>query len=380
MLSRLLVPVILLVPVLAFAASSNLYFSDDFSGKKSFYVGTLDNRVFRYDAGQYEIDTTAAETYGQSVLLGDLSDYSVRVRGQMTKAGSTNSGFGITVNYRAREKGSPDFLLFLAYNEGYYTLLRYNGGKTTVLIAPSKTRLFKPGEAVDLRADNSGGQMTFYIGGVESATWRETELTSGGFGMFCSPGSVARFDDFQVYADAGGGFTDSFEGQHVLYQGNWGEVGYKYNAGRYIIDTAKTGFNGLSPYPQPALNLEFSADVERTGGRDTGSAGIYIRDHEAADYSFNQYRFLVSGGWYAVERSVGDRPMALAQWTESSAVNKRGVNRLKVRAQGNDLIFYVNEQEVYRARDEQPVSGAFGFFASSGITAAFDNVRFTPLP
>jgi hypothetical protein len=380
MLSRLLFLFALLVPGAVCAASTNLYFSDDFSGKQSFYVGSLDNRQFRYADGQYEIDTTAATTYGQSVLLGDLTDYSVRVRGQMTSAGDSNSGFGITVNYRAREAGSPDFLLFLVYDAGYYTLLRYSGGKTNVLIPPSKTRLFKPGEPIDLRADNAGGRMVFYIGGVESATWNETELQSGGFGMFCSPGSVARFDDFQVFADASGGFTDGFESQHVLYQGSWAEVAYRYADGRYVIDTAKTGFNGLSPYPQPAANLEFSADVERVGGKTTGSVGIYVRDHAGADGSFSQYRFLVSDGWYAVEHSVADRPMALAQWTESRAVNKRGVNRLKVRAQGNDLIFYVNEQEVYRARDEAPTSGAFGFFASSGVTAAFDNVRFTPLP
>jgi hypothetical protein len=298
----------------------------------------------------------------------------------MTQAGDRNSGFGLTLNYRARPNASPDFLLFLVYDQGYYTLLRFVGGKTETLIAPSPTKLFTPGEPVDLKADNDHGKLTFYIKGVESAMWTERELTSGGFGMFTSAGSIARFDDFQVFAAASGGFTDAFEGQKVLYQGSWGEVGYAYKDGRYVIDTAQTGFNGLSPYPQPALDLEFSADVERTGGRESGSVGIYLRDHAGRDGSFSQYRFLVSGGWYAVERSVGDRPMALAQWTESSAVNKRGVNRLKVRAQGAQLVFYVNEQEVYRTTDDAPTNGAFGFFASSGITAAFDNARFTPLP
>ena len=372
----------LLFPLAALAAPTNLYLSDDFSGKTSFYQGTLDKRQFRTVDGQYEIDTTAADTYGQSVLLGDLDTYRVQVQGQMTTAGDRNSGFGLTVNYRPHQGGSPDFLLFLVYNQGYYTLLRYLNGKTENLIAPSPTKLFKPGEAVNLKADNDHGQLTFYINGVESAVWKETQLASGGFGIFVSPKSVARFDDFAVYADnpSSGGFTDNFETQQVLYKGSWGEVAYHYETGKYIIDTSKTGFNGLSPYPQPALNLEFSADVQRTGGRDTGSVGLYVRDHANPDGTFSQYRLLVSGGWYAVERSEGDRPMALAQWTESKAVNKRGVNRLKVRADGGDLVFYVNDQEVYRAKDDDPTEGAFGFFASSGVTAAYDNVQFTPLP
>ena len=114
----------LLFPLAALAAPTNLYLSDDFSGKTSFYQGTLDKRQFRTVDGQYEIDTTAADTYGQSVLLGDLDTYRVQVQGQMTTAGDRNSGFGLTVNYRPHQGGSPDFLLFLTYNEGYYTLLR----------------------------------------------------------------------------------------------------------------------------------------------------------------------------------------------------------------------------------------------------------------
>ncbi|MDQ3023197.1 MAG: hypothetical protein M3R04_02245 [bacterium] len=381
MLSRAIAVSALLTAMVtaAQAAPTNLYFSDGFAGKKSFFEGSLDQREFRYADGKYEIDTTAGTTYGQSVLLGDLTEYRVQATGQMTSAGDRNSGFGLTVNYRAVEGGSPEFLLFLVYDQGYYTLLRFSSGKTETLIPPSATKLFKPGEAVDLKVDNDNGQLTFYIEGVESAVWTERHLTSGGFGMFTSAGSVARFDDFQVFAEASGGFTDAFEGQKVLFSGSWGEVGYRYEGGKYIVDTSSTGFNGLSPYPQPALNLEFSADVERTGGRESGSVGIYVRDHAGPDGSFNQYRFLVSGGWYAVERSVGDRPMALAQWTESSAVNKRGVNRLKVRAQSGELLFFVNEQEVYRAKDDAPSSGAFGFFASSGVQATFDNARFTPL-
>jgi hypothetical protein len=365
----------------ALAAPGNLYFSDDFSGSaKPFFEGTIENRQFRYVDGQYEIDTTAAGTYGQSVLLGDLEDYRVQVSGKLVRGDDKNAGFGISLNYRERQGGNPYFILFLVYNQGAYTILRYYQDQTTILVPPTKSKLVKPGENVELMADNDGGQLTFYINGIESAALTERDLTSGGFGVFASAKTVVRFDDFKVFADGAGGFTDSFEGEKVLYQGSWGEVAYRYQGGRYIIDTSNTSFNGLSPYPQPQLNFEFAADVERTGGRASGLAGLYLRDHENPDGSFDQYRFLVSGDWFVIERSLGDRPLALTQSTQHPAINARGVNRLRVRAQGSDLVFFVNEVEVYRAKDEAPASGAYGFFASSGVTAAFDNVRFTPLP
>src|SRR5438093_1134420 len=106
-----------LLPASGYAsAPSKLYFSDDFSGKHNFFEGALDQRKFRYVAGQYEIDTTAASTYGQSVLMGDLDAYRVQATAQMTKAGDGSSGFGLTLNYRAHTGGSPDFVLFFVYD------------------------------------------------------------------------------------------------------------------------------------------------------------------------------------------------------------------------------------------------------------------------
>src|SRR5689334_1677018 len=108
MLSRVLAACCVCLALIqtATAAPTNLYFSDGFAGKKSFFEGTLEERKFRYADGKYEIDTTAGTTYGQSVLISDLSQYRVQAVGQMLTPGDRNSGFGLTVNYRAREGGS----------------------------------------------------------------------------------------------------------------------------------------------------------------------------------------------------------------------------------------------------------------------------------
>jgi hypothetical protein len=366
------------------AAPSELYFSDNFEGSEHyFYEGTLDQRVFSYHDGEYEINTTQASAYGQSILVEDLNNYRVEVSAKLAETtDAEGGGLGLSFNYRERETGAADFLLLLVYNRGAFTLLRYYNGQTSTLYSPTKTELFKPGEDVLLTVDNDGGRIKCYINNAEIASVTEQQLTSGGVGVFATAHSRARFDDFKVYADKpapAAGFSDGFDGEHRLFDGAWGEVEYSYDNGRYVVDTASTDYIGLSPYPQQAKNFELSADVELISGQPTGGYGLYLRDYANPDGGFSQYRFLISGGWFAVEQSIDDMPLALATWAEHSAVRAGAVNRLKVRALDGELSFYINGVEVYRCTDEHPHSGAFGLYACARIKAAFDNVEFKEL-
>lgn len=70
-------------------------------------------------------------------------------------------------------------------------------------------------------------------------------------------------------------------------------------------------------------------------------------------------------------------------WVESAAV-KQGLgetNALKVEANGAELIFYVNGQEVGRANDTSLVTGDIGIlvetFDEGGVKVAFDNFKVT---
>jgi hypothetical protein len=369
---------------LAQAAPSELFFEDNFEGSEHyFYEGTLDQRTFTYREGEYEIDTLKATAYGQSILVEDLNNYRVEVAARLAETGDPDGGgFGVSFNYRERSTGAADFLLLLVYNRGAFTLLRYYNGQTSTLYSPTKTELFKPGEEVVLTVDNDGGRIKCYINNAEIVSLSEQQLTSGGVGVFATAHSRARFDDFRVYADkpaSVAGFTDGFDGDHRLFDGEWGEVKYSYLDGRYLIDTSGTDFIGLSPYPQEAKNFELSADVELVAGQPLGGFGVYLRDYANPDGGFNQYRFLISGGWYAVEQSIDDMPLALATWAEHSAVRPGAVNRLKVRALDGELTFYINGVEVYRHADELPHSGAFGLYACARVKVAFDNVEFKEL-
>ncbi len=376
---------LVLLPI-AGGAADDLYFEDDFSSssERYFYEGNLDERYFQYVDDEYEIDTTAGKTYGQSVLLEEMDNYTVEVAGRMVESNDPNGGFGLSFNYREREDGSgSDFLLLLAYDRGAYTVLRYYQGRTTVLFQPTKTKLFASSDWVTLRVQTSRGQSTCFINGVEVAKIKEDTLKSGGFGVFATEASIARFDDFRVYSSAsagarGEGFNDSMDGG-TLFSGKYDTVEYRFKDGEYIIDTSGSAKIGLSPYARSVQDFELSCDVRLLRGDPVNGYGIFVRDHQGEGGGYNQYRLLVSGGWFAVEQSKDDRPLALTQWTEDSTVRSNGSNRLTIRARGDELIFLVNGTEVYRMTDSDPQAGAFGLYASSGIEAAFDNLEFTEL-
>lgn len=355
------------------------YLQDNFggSGERYFFEGELEQRYFRYVEGKYEIDTTGGESYGQSILVDDLSNYRLEVKAQMIQGGRENGGFGLSYNYRQGIEGN-DFLLFLVYDRGAFTVLRYFKGQTSVLYSPTKTKLFSPGEEVLLTVNAAGGSSTFYINSVEVARVRDDSLPSGGFGMFSTAGAIVRFDDLVVMAEktTEKNDEDSFEGEQQLFSGNWGEVDYTYENGGYVIDTTNTEFIGLSPFPSEAVNFEFSVDVELLEGEPIGGFGIYARDHTNDLGGFDQYRFLVSEDWFAVERSTGMMPLALAQWERHPAVRSRGVNRLRIKLSGSQLSFFVNGVETWSGEDPSPHIGSYGFFVSGGLKIFFDNVMF----
>jgi hypothetical protein len=266
-------------------------------------------------------------------------------------------------------------MLFLVYDRGAFTVLRYNSGTTTVLIDPQPTELFEPGEEVLLTVDSRAGQLVFYINGGEVGSLREDNLVSGGVGMFATAGAVVRYDDFIVAAQTSqqASVEYDFSVANPLFDGSWGGVSYGYSGNSYTIDTLGTEFVGLSPFPDEAFSFDFAVDVELVKGEPVNGYGIYIRDYSNDEDGFNQYRFLISGEWYAVERSTGQRPLALTEWAKHPAIRSSGTNRLRVIATGSRLRYFINGLEVWSGEDPQPGAGSFGLFAGGGLKVAYRN-------
>ena len=130
-------------------------------------------------------------------------------------------------------------------------------------------------------------------------------------------------------------------------------------------------------------------EVEATqvdGPLDTGGYGLLFRIDDQND---NFYAFEISSDGFVQIASYqeGQQETILVDrwWFESSAI-KQGLNQrnvLRVQAEGANLIFLVNDQEVGRVTDNTFASGDVGLMIESlgqgGVRVHFDNLSVTPL-
>ena len=124
---------------------------------------------------------------------------------------------------------------------------------------------------------------------------------------------------------------------------------------------------------QVGSDFDLSVDVQKRSGLSSDTYGIVFRETNGDFYTFlindiRQYWVSVkqSGRWYSV---------IMPQRTD--AIEPRKVNTLRVVAEGNRFLFYINDQLVDEATDDTLSSGAVGLaielLASHEAVFEFDN-------
>ena len=131
-------------------------------------------------------------------------------------------------------------------------------------------------------------------------------------------------------------------------------------------------------------------EVEATqveGPLDNGYGMLFRVDDENDDF----YLFEISGDgfvWIGRYRNGGDdeiEPIVSESWLESTAVNSglNATNKLRVRAESANLIFYVNDQEIGRVTDDAFTKGDIGLMVrtlgAGGVRVQFDNFSVNPI-
>ena len=132
----------------------------------------------------------------------------------------------------------------------------------------------------------------------------------------------------------------------------------------------------------------FSVEATQVTGPDNNAYGLLFRVDDEND---NFYSFQISGDgfiWIGRYRDGGAaeaEPIVNDWWFESPIINQgNATNKLSVQAEGQNLIFFVNDQEVGRVTDDAFSSGDIGLMVRTlgigGVQVHFDNVMVTPLP
>ena len=131
----------------------------------------------------------------------------------------------------------------------------------------------------------------------------------------------------------------------------------------------------------------YSVEATQLAGPNNNAYGLLLR---VDDEDNNFYTFQISGdGFIWIGRyqdGVADpEPIVNEWWFESPVINQgNATNKLSVRAEGQNLIFFVNDQEVGRVTDDAFSSGDIGLMVrtlgSGGVHIQFDNFIVEPLP
>lgn len=93
------------------------------------------------------------------------------------------------------------------------------------------------------------------------------------------------------------------------------------------------------------------------------------------------HRFLInSEGSFFLDNYYNSKSHPYASWVPSNAINKQGVNVLKVKKTANIITFYINDQEVHKEGGNSTFGSKIGFYAENKSTLYVDHVKVVKFP
>lgn len=191
-------------------ASGTILFQDDFAKPANGWtVAKTDYAEFGYADGEYRILLNKPDFNTYSILPKQKFDnVSLEVDVRLA-SGPANGVFGILCRAEADEQTASKAYVFAIRTDGFYAILKRTSPSFWDAIAfGSGSKVIKPGSATNhLRADCSGGHLTFYINGEKVLEKSDSSFSGGfvGFAVTTQPKSEAmdvRFDNFAVRAIA----------------------------------------------------------------------------------------------------------------------------------------------------------------------------------
>lgn len=191
-------------------AAGTTLFQDDFSKPgNGWTVSRTDYGEFSYADGEYRILLNKPDFNTYSILPRQKFDnVSVEVDARLV-SGPDNGVFGILCRGESDEHTASKAYIFAIRADGFYAILKRTSPTFWDAIAMgSGSKAIKPGNSTNhLRADCSGGQLTFYVNGEKLLEKTDSSFSGGlvGLAVTTQPKSEpmdVRFDNFAVRAIA----------------------------------------------------------------------------------------------------------------------------------------------------------------------------------
>lgn len=159
------------------------------------------------------------------------------------------------------------------------------------------------------------------------------------------------------------------------YADGWGTVSRVIAEGLYTwnITAIQSVSRWCMPETAPVADFYLTVDAQRVSGPVDASYGLVFRQNEG-----NYYLFSVrDDGFFNFNVWYGFAWEAVIDWTGTFAIRSGDVNRLAVRAEGSQFVFYINDEPVADVQNDVLASGETGLSVllatPSDAVFVFDN-------
>lgn len=182
-------------------------------------------------------------------------------------------------------------------------------------------------------------------------------------------------------------YLETFDVQGSWSAGNDGDAVGEVKEGVYDLFVQADDIIIWTTAVQSFSDGVYEVQATPVEGTVNNGYGLMFRVNNDTD---DFYLFKVSGDgfvWIGLCKAgcTEETPLVTEWWFESTAVKQGNnvTNQLKVRAEGANMIFYVNDVEVGRFTDPTLRSGDIGLLVQTlgqgGVRVRFDNFQVSPL-
>jgi hypothetical protein len=191
-------------------AAGTILFQDDFSKPANgWIIAKTDYAEFGYTDGEYRILLNKPDFNSYSILPKQKFDNASFEVDTRLVSGPAHGVFGILCRAEADERTASKAYIFAIRADGFYAILKRTSPTFwDALATGSGSKVIKPGNSTNhLRAECSGGKLTFYNNGERVLEKADSAFSGGfvGFAVTTQPKSEpldVRFDNFVVRAIA----------------------------------------------------------------------------------------------------------------------------------------------------------------------------------
>jgi hypothetical protein len=161
---------------------------------------------------------------------------------------------------------------------------------------------------------------------------------------------VEEFKDGSKYWPVG-----NFDDQYKIHRGTIVNNAYRWQ----IVQARKSATIGVQPDIPPVSDFELEADLRLiVRPNNLGGYGFFFRQNDKGDYHFlindnGQYKLAL---WERQKLEIKD----IIPWTDSSIIDVKGNNRLKVSAADSKIRLYINSKLVGDITDQTLLAGKLG--------------------